>query len=376
MMNKTGLYIHIPFCHKICSYCDFVKRVSTKENIKKYIDVLIKEIDLYKEEGFEFDKIETIYIGGGTPSILDVECFEKLLNKIFQVVDKNKIQEFTVEFNPEDIRKELIDLLVSYNVNRISIGIQTFNEELLELLNRSFDVDLFLENYKYLKSKISNVNFDLMYAIPGQTLKDLENSILKTIELKPTHLSIYSLILEQNTVFENMIKKGEISLCSEELELQMVDKINKLLFPIYNKYEVSNYCIKNYESKHNLIYWKNQNYLGIGVSSASYIGKYRFNNTNSLKLYKEMINNQKLAIQDVEELSIIDEKKYHIIMELRLVKGINIKEYFKRYNTEILSDFPKISKFIEKGYMAISSDYLFIKEQYFYVMNYLLEQLI
>ena len=375
-MNKTGLYIHIPFCHKICSYCDFVKRVSTIDTIDKYIDTLIKEIELYQEKGFDFSNVETIYIGGGTPSILSCKNFQKLLDKLFEIIQKNKIQEFTVEFNPEDLNNELIDLLVSYNVNRISIGIQTFNEKLLKLLNRSFDIDLFLKRFEYLKTKINNINIDLMYAIPNQTIEDLEDTILKVIELNPTHLSLYSLILEPNTVFDFLLKKHEIELCDEELELQMVDRINNLLFPIFNKYEVSNYCLKNYESKHNLIYWQNKQYLGIGLSSASYLESYRFNNTSSLKEYFERVNRGELPIHDIEELSVDDEKKYHVIMGFRLIEGINLDEYFQRYQSDILQDFPKLIDFINEGYMEISSKRIFINKKYFYVMNYLLEQLI
>lgn len=375
-MNKTGLYIHIPFCHKICSYCDFVKRVSTIDTIEKYIDTLIKEIELYHEKGFDFSKIETIYIGGGTPSILNCTNFQKLFDKIFNYVQKNKIQEFTVEFNPEDLNNELIDLLVSYNVNRISIGVQTFNEKLLKLLNRSFDIELFFKRFEYLKTKINNINIDLMYAIPNQTLDDLEETVLKVKELKPTHLSLYSLILEPNTVFNYLLKEKKIELCKEELELQMVDKINKLLFPIFNKYEVSNYCLKNYESKHNLIYWQNNQYLGIGLSSASYLEKYRYNNTSSLKEYFERVNAGELPIQNIEELSIEDEKKYHIILGFRLVEGINLDEYCQRYKSDIFMDFPKLIEFVNEGYMEISSKRIFINQKYFYVMNHLLKQLI
>ena len=372
-MNR-GLYIHIPFCHKICSYCDFVKRVSKKEKISQYIDLLVKEIEIYKNIGFDFSKVNSIYIGGGTPSILNIDELRKIFNKVFEYINIDNIQEFTVEFNPEDLNKEIIDFLTAYNVNRVSIGIQTFSKRLLNLLNRDFDIDKFIENYNYLKEKISNINIDLMYAIPTQTIEELEESINKTLKLDPKHLSIYSLILEENTIFYNKLKNNEIELCPEAIELQMVDKINKLIFPTFKKYEVSNFSLENYQSRHNLIYWNNEEYLGLGVSA--YIDKFRFNNTKSLKEYISCIENNNVAVDYVEELTILDEKKYHLIMGFRLVEGIDVIKYNDRFNGDIFEDFPKLNEFINNGYMEYNKSNIFIIEKYFYVMNHLLEQLI
>ncbi len=376
MMNKKGLYLHIPFCKKICTYCDFVKRVSNKENIEKYVDALITELELYQKKGFDFSTIETIYIGGGTPSSIDLNLLEKIFKKINELVDINKIKEYNFEINPEDLNNELIELLFTYNISRVSIGIQTLNPVILKFLNRQFDYDKFCEYFHSLKKKISNINFDLMYAIPSQTTNDLEETIEKLKELNPSHFSIYSLILEEKTLMNHLFQKGEISLINEEIELQMYNKIGKLLFPTYKQYEVSNYSLENFESKHNKIYWNNQEYLGIGINSSGYLKDVRYTNTADFKKYLMLLKEQKLPIEDIEELSILDKKKYHIMLGFRLLEGIDIKYYKKIYQTEIFEDFPKLIEFINSGYMYLENDRIKIISKYLYTMNHLLVELI
>lgn len=376
MMNKKGLYIHIPFCRKICSYCDFAKRVSNQTFIERYLECLLKEFDLYSKKGFDFSTIKTIYIGGGTPSSLNLELLDKLFKKISSLVDVQLIEEYNFEINPEDLSKELIDLLASYNVNRVSIGIQTLNKDLLKLLNRDFDYLKFKENLKYLKTKIKYVNLDLMYAIPGQTVNDLEETIKEVISLNVDHLSVYSLILEEKTIFNYLVNNHKINLIDEDTEMEMVDKIHKLLFPIFQKYEVSNFSKKDCESKHNLLYWQNDEYLGIGLSSAGYLGNYRYVNTSSLKEYFSLVENEIFPIEELEELDLLDEKKYHIILGLRLIKGIDVESYLRRFKTNIFEDFPKLVEFIEQGFLGYLDNRIFIYENYFYIMNHLLEQII
>ena len=375
-MNKKGLYIHIPFCRKICSYCDFAKRVSSDAIIEKYFDCLLKEFDFYIEKGFDYKQIKTIYIGGGTPSCIDKKLLSKLFQKINSLVDLDEIIEYNFEINPEDLNHELIDLLASYNVNRVSVGIQTLNQNLLTLLNRTFDLSRFVDNLDYLKKKIKHVNLDLMYAIPGQTINDLE----KTIEIVKTfdvdHLSIYSLILEDKTIFNHWLLNNKIELVSEEIELEMVDKIHKLLFPIFEKYEVSNFSKKGCESKHNLLYWENEEYLGLGLSAAGYLGDFRYVNTTNLKEYFSLIKQGEFPIEELEQLELIDKKKYHIILGMRLVKGIDIVKYQERFNSNVFDDFPKIVEFINQGYIGYQDNKIFIESSYFYIMNHLLEQII
>lgn len=373
-MNKCGLYLHIPFCNKICAYCDFTKRVSKKDIKIKYLEYLKKEIKLYQENNFDFKKITSIYVGGGTPTALGKELLEELLQEISRIVDLSKIVEYTIEVNPEDLTKELIDLLVTYNVNRISIGIQTLDKKLLEKINRDFDYDKFIDNYKYLKQVIPNVNFDVMYAIPSQTIDSLKETLTKLVELEPTHFSIYSLILEEKTIFYNEFIKGKLELVSEELELGMVKLIHQLLGDKYPQYEVSNYS-KNHQSYHNLLYWSNEHYLGIGVAASSYIDNRRYQNTKILSKYFNDIDKRKFPIDDMEILSKEDTLKHHIIQGFRKVQGINLKEYFNRYQTNIFEDFPLLNQFVQDGYFELINDFIRIKKEYFYVMDHFIEKL-
>lgn len=373
-MNKIGLYIHIPFCNKICAYCDFPKRVSKTEIKEKYIKYLKKEIELYQNKNFDFRNITSIYIGGGTPTALEKEMLEELFVELVQMIDFSKIIEFTIEVNPEDLSKELIDLFISYNINRVSIGIQTLDNELLKSINRSFDYDKFLDNYNYLKRYIPNVNFDVMYAIPGQSVDMLGKTLISLKELKPTHFSVYSLILEEKTIFYNNYLKGSLELISEEQELLMVKKIHEILDDDFPQYEVSNYS-KSAVSYHNMLYWSNEHYLGIGLSAASYIDNKRYQNTKNLKEYFLNIDNGKFPIEYIEELSVEDTKKHHIIQGFRKVQGINIKRYFTRYHTDIFADFPLLNEFIAEGYFELNNDFIKIKNEYFYIMDHFIEKL-
>ena len=378
MMNKKGLYIHIPFCHKICSYCDFCKRVSNINQINKYIDYLIKEIDLYQEDNFSFDQIDTIYIGGGTPSMIGLTNLEKLLKRI----DKLNINyiEYTIEINPEDLTITLIDLLFKYHITRVSIGVQTLSEKLLRIINRDFNFERFKQAYLYLKTKIPNINIDLMYAIPNQTLDDLEDSINKILAIEPTHLSIYSLIIEPKTIIYHQLEIGEIETISEDLEMEMVSLIHKLIFPKYKQYEISNYCLKadaDYRSIHNLKYWHNEEYLGLGLNASSYLIN-RFKNVSSLKLYYALIDQNKIPIDkdSIEIIDISENKKYEIIMGLRLIEGINILDYHQKYNSFIFDDFKNIPKLIEEQYLILDNNQLFINPDYLYLMNTILIKII
>ena len=373
-MNKIGLYIHIPFCNKICAYCDFPKRVSKKDIKEKYLKYLYKEIEMYQSNNFDFKNITSIYIGGGTPTAIDIKLLEELFIKLRQIVDFSKIIEFTVEVNPEDLTKELIDLFVSYNINRVSIGIQTLDNILLKKINREFDFNHFVENYNYLVNQISNINFDVMYAIPGQTVESLVDTLNKLIELKPKHFSVYSLILEEKTIFYNQFIKGRLELVNEELELQMVDKVHELLDESYPQYEVSNYS-KDAMSYHNLLYWSNEHYLGIGLSAAGYIDDIRYQNTKSLHNYFDYIDNGKFPIEYNEELSRLDTKKHHVIQGFRKVAGIDLNEYFVKYQTNLLDDFPLLNEFVLNGYFEIVDEFIRIKKEYFYVMDHFIEKL-
>ena len=381
-MNKLGLYIHIPFCQKICYYCDFVKRVSNEDTKKKYLHSLIGEIEYYQNQHLNFSQFDTIYIGGGTPSALGLDLLEELFKKIASL--NIPFSEYTIELNPEDLYlinndNPLITLLIKYHINRVSIGLQATSEKLLKIINRDFNFERFKEGFNYLKKHINNINIDLMYAIPTQTLADLEESLNYVLSFKPTHLSIYSLILEPKTVFNYLYQHHKLTLIDEDVELKMAKLIQDKLQHYYEHYEVSNYCLINnhinYQSQHNLKYWLNQEYLGLGLGAASYLNNKRFSNTPDLNKY--LFFNQSIhEHENVELLNIAEQKKYELILGLRLLKGLNLNDYFDKYHSSIFDDFPNVKSLISENYLIIQDNHLFINPQYLYVMNSILIKII
>ncbi len=314
----NSLYIHIPFCKKICSYCDFPKRYYHLNEIDNYLNALDKEI----KESYQFDELKTVYIGGGTPSCLSTKELEKLFSIINKLNISNVI-EYTFECNIEDITEELLNQLSSNKVNRLSIGIQTTNKVLLKYLNREIiDVE---DKLELLNKYNFNYNLDFIYAIKNQTIKDLEQDIKLISKFKPNHLSFYSLIIEEHTVLKD---EEEID---EELYIEMTNYINKELKALgYNHYEISNYSKEGYSSLHNLTYWNNEEYYGFGLGASSYIKDQRITNTGSMKHYLEG-----KYIYNIEELTTNDKMSYEMILGLRKLEGVNKNNFQKKFNTTI-----------------------------------------
>lgn len=371
MMNRIGLYIHIPFCHKVCNYCDFFKKVSSIENQNKYVDYLIKDLEL------NVKPYKTIYIGGGTPSSLPINTLEKLLVKINELIDFKQIEEFTIEVNPEDLNLELIKCLQKYHVNRISIGIQTFHERLNKYLGR-------YANYEDIKTKIAllkeygfnNISLDLMYGIANETIKELEEDIDMMLTLDVNHISTYSLILEEKTILYHQYQKGLFSLSNEDEERAMYDLIiKKLTDNNYLHYEISNFSKPNYESKHNLIYWNNEEYVGIGAGSSGYENSSRYKNTTNLDDYYLGINNQNKIMEENEIIELDTKMWEEIMLGLRKVKGISINTFYEKYQKDIFEVFPEMMKLIKQGLLEESNGYVRITNNNFYISNAILTKL-
>lgn len=348
-----AVYIHIPFCNNICSYCDFPKLYYNKLWIDKYLDALEKEIvDRYNDE-----LIETIYIGGGTPSSLDLEELTKLFNIISKI--KTNYKEYTIECNLDSLTKEKIDLFKKNNINRISIGIESFNEDNLKYLNRTL---CNLELIDYMKSiGITNINVDLIYAIPGESKETLISDIDELLKLDIPHISTYSLIIEPHTVLYN----NKIENIDDSLDLEMYNIICSKLKD-YNHYEVSNFSKLGYESKHNLTYWNNEHYYGFGMGASGYIGSIRYTNTKSINKYIEGHYDY-----DSEELSERITMENEMILGLRKLEGVSISNFYKKYHKNIEEVFD-IKKLLEERKLIIDNDYIKINEYYIYVSNEIL----
>lgn len=351
-----SVYIHIPFCDSLCSYCDFCKFYYEDTLIDKYLTSLEKEIkNTYKNE-----IIETIYVGGGTPSSLSVNQLKKLF-KIISLIKKSSNLEFTFECNPENMTLDKIKLLKENGINRVSIGVQSFNEDILKFLNRKHNKDDVFNLIGNLKDAgINNINIDLIFGINNQGIKDIKNDLEKFIELDIPHISYYSLILEEHTKLY-IDKYEEIDDDSCALQYEFI--CNYLKQHNYSHYEISNFSKQGYESKHNLVYWNNENYYGFGCGAHGFKNNIRYENTRSITKY---INGE--FILDKHELDINEDIENDIMLNLRTKYGINKKKFYDKYNVKITEIFD-FNTLIDKNLIQDTGNNLVIPEKYFFVSN-------
>ena len=355
-----GLYIHIPFCKTICSYCDFPKRLADKNLYETYLNRLIEEIKYYKNE---LNDITSVYIGGGTPNVIPLELLERLFKEIDKYLINSK--ENSIELNPELITDDLCKLLSKYHFNRVSLGVQTLDINAIKLLNRHHSKDDIENSFNYLrKNGINNINCDLMFGIPYTNLDTVNNDLGFILSFKPTHISYYALIIEEHTKLYLDIKNKKIEEPNEDLESDIYDYINKTLKSNgYKHYEVSNYALDGFESIHNKLYWTENEYVGVGIGASGFINKVRYSNNLGINSYL------KSFLRESEEISIIDEKKEFMMLGLRLLDGINLSEYKNRYGNDCINDFPIINELINKGLLIIEKDYLKIPEEKIFLGN-------
>ena len=354
----SSVYIHIPFCKSICFYCDFCKMFYYEDFADKYLEALSREI----KESYKGEIIKTIYIGGGTPSILSI----KQLNKLFEIIKIFKLDnnfEITFEANINDINEELLKLLKKNKVNRLSIGIETINKKFMKLLNRFNDKQEIINNINLVKKYFNNYNLDLMYAFEGQTIEDLDKDLNFVIELNPTHLSIYSLIIEPHTVlYINKTKPIDDTLeCN--MYYHIIDRLEKYN---YKHYEISNFSKEGFESKHNLVYWNNQEYYGFGLGTSGYVNNVRYTNTRSITDY---IDN-KFTLEEEHLTKEIDMENY-LIFGLRKIDGISKKDFKDKYKCNVEDVFDIIS-LIKKNLLKDDNGRIYIPKDKLYVSNSIL----
>ena len=362
-MNSVGVYIHIPFCKSICAYCDFCKVLYQKEWAVKYLKKLKEEI----KDRYMGEKVKTIYIGGGTPSCLSFKEIEYLL-LLTNLLDKSQIEEFTFECNIEDINEELLQLLRKYKVNRLSLGIESFDKENLQLMKRNVDYIDVRNKIKLARTLgFDNINLDLIYALPNEKLSTLKKDLKLLLALNPEHISTYSLMIEDNTY----LNYKKVKSISEDKDFEMYEYIcRKLTSRNYNHYEISNFAKKSYESKHNLLYWNNLEYYGFGCGASGYISGVRYDNTRSLTNYLngEYKSNDNL----LSEKSIME---YEILLGLRKTNGINLQDFYNKYHLNLQDVFP-IKPLIKNGDLVYKDGNLFINPKKLYVMNEILLKLV
>lgn len=348
-------YIHIPFCKNICTYCDFCKNFYNENIVNNYLGSLEKEIETsYKEE-----ILDTLYIGGGTPSSLS----SSNLNKLFNIIKKFKLSktyEFTFECNYDDITEELLILLKQNRINRLSIGIQTFNDKYQNILNRKINKKEMIDIINLSKKYFDNINIDLMYALPKESIKDLEEDIKTFISLDVKHISTYALIIEEHT----KLGSSDIKEIDEDTQNDMYYRIiDKLKDNGYNHYELSNFSKGGFSSKHNLTYWNNEEYYGFGAGASGFINSIRYENTKSIFNYikgKRVIREETI---DSDQLI-----KDEIMLGFRKTNGINKKDFKDKYKME-LKDVFNINEMIKDGLLKETPLNVFISPEYLFVSN-------
>lgn len=358
-----AVYIHIPFCKHICSYCDFPKVIHIEPFVDDYLESLQREI----ENNYEGERIKTIYIGGGSPSCLTKKERIKLF-RILEIFNRTPECEYTIELNPSDIDEDLLDDIVNGGVNRVSIGVESFDQENLRILERELDFEDIKAKIELIRKRgINNINLDLMYAIPGEKLNTLKQDLKRLIKLNPTHISTYSLILEKNTKLNN----NSVEYISEDLDYKMYKTICKTLEKCgYKHYEVSNFAKENFESKHNINYWNNEEYYGFGLGASGYKANFRYTNNKNLHEYIEGKHKKESLL-----MSYKDQMDNEIMLGLRKLEGINVNKFYDKYGENIQNIYP-IEELLSSKELVYKNGYLSIPEDKIYVMNEILIKLI
>lgn len=331
MQNKEelSLYIHIPFCVRKCGYCDFLSAPADEKARDRYVQALLMEIERYQGTETADRKIKTLYIGGGTPSILSVNQLDCIIQKIKCTFNFCDDIEASMEMNPGTASKEKCRALYQMGINRLSIGLQSTNDKELNTLGRIHSYEDFLNTYTWCREAgFQNINVDLMAALPYQTVESYTTGLRKIIRLAPEHISAYSLILEEGTPFYQKYNSGCYPLPDEEQERLMYRETEQILAQAgYERYEISNYAKKGYACRHNLVYWQGGDYLGLGLGSSSYMDGVRFHNTTDLNTYV----NQGAYVEDREELSVQAKMEEFMFLGLRVMAGVSGTEFEKRF---------------------------------------------
>ena len=325
--KPSSAYVHIPFCTQICYYCDFSKVFIKNQPVDAYLEHLIQETRSY-----EIGKLRTLYIGGGTPTALSAQQLAYLLTELPKVMDLSEVEEFTIEANPGDLDPDKIAVLKDSQVNRVSLGVQTFDNKMLKRIGRSHQEQDIYDNIRHLKQAgFDNISIDLIYALPGQTMDQVKENVAKAIDLDIPHMSLYSLILENHTVFMNRMRRGKLPLPKEELEAEMfeyiIDELEKAGF---EHYEISNFSKPGFESRHNLVYWDNAEYYGLGAGASGYVDGIRYKNHGPIRHYLEAVEAGKARITE-EHLTLEEKMEEELFLGLRKKTGVSKARFEEKF---------------------------------------------
>lgn len=373
--ETTGIYIHIPFCVKKCPYCDFTSFTYSEEEEKRYVKHLLREIEL-KAKG---EKIDTIYLGGGTPSLVSEESLFRVLDFLSKKFRLEKELEVSIEVNPGTITKEKAKFWKSLGINRISIGAQSFLDKELKILGRIHSVlDIYKTFYLLREEDFNNINIDIMYALPFQRKEDFCFSIQKVVELFPEHISIYNLVIEEDTPFYYYNQISEITLPDNDIEAEMfLLAMEYLESNNYVHYEISNFT-KNekFKCKHNLKYWNQKRYLGFGVSAFSFDPPIRYGNSKDLFVYYGKIEKGILPIEELEYLEGRALVKDYLFLKFRLIEGVNKIEFKNKFGEEVKDYINRYNWFIENGLIEEDENRVYLTKKGILLANEILEDIL
>lgn len=364
MSHEIGLYVHIPFCKAKCYYCDFNSYPGLDSLIPEYINALKTEIEIYAGK-LKDKKISTIYIGGGTPSILDGASIDSLLKVIFRNFSVCKDAEITIESNPGTLDSSKLHAYHSAGINRLSIGLQSWQDRLLKSIGRIHTANDFIVNFNEARNAgFMNINIDLMFGLPGQTMEDWMSTLQNVISLKPEHISCYSLKVEEGTPMDKLIQEDESLAIPEELDRMMYHHVvRELKKSGYRHYEISNFALSGFESRHNMIYWNACEYLGVGAGSHSYILGERFGNEESPSEYINKINLKGSASYSEGIIDTMESIKEYMILGLRLIDGISPEHFEKRYGINIYELYgEKIEELKSRGLLKTEDNRICLTE--------------
>lgn len=357
-MDKIGLYIHIPFCEKKCYYCDFTSIQVDNPLVQKYFNYLLKELSMLSYKAKDFI-VDTIFIGGGTPSILDGQKVEMLFEKLKKEYNISTKAEITIEVNPGTLDKDKAKAYKRAGINRISVGIQSMNNNTLLSIGRIHNKDQVIETVKICKELgFNNISGDIIFALPNENIEKFKNTLKEVVALDLSHISMYGLIIEQGTEMFSWYNKGLLHLPDESAEREMYHLgIEYLKDNNYLQYEISNFAKYGYESKHNIGYWELKPYLGAGLASHSNINEYRYWNEKTFGAYFEKLEKNILPIEGLEYIGPSLKKSEYLILGIRMTKGISKIDYKDKFGVSLMEEYKKaIEKHTENGLLIDTGD--------------------
>lgn len=376
MKKDLGLYIHIPFCVKKCEYCDFLSWNAEEEERQQYVAALLSEIESYREFAKGY-RVSTIFIGGGTPSVLLPKQMEDILQKIYEIFELERRPEITVEVNPGTVDEKKLQCYKENGVNRLSMGLQSVKDEKLRLLGRIHTYQEFVESYELArKAGFDNISIDLISSVPGQTLQEWKEELETAAAQNPEHISVYQLIIEEGTPFYEKYAEHPELLPDEETSREIYLWTGKFLKEAgYEQYEISNYAKPGKESRHNLKYWERGDYLGLGLGAASMVRNIRMSNTKDMRTYLERCDKPKTMREDVQFLEEPRQMEEFMFLGLRKTRGVSKKEFKRIFGREMDMVYEKaLHKCLENGMLLEHKDRIFLSEEGTLLSNMVLSE--